>query len=635
MYILDVIPTVKIPKGVSQVLSYFSKDELKAGALVLVPLGRSKVNALVVSSYPLDGEKINIRRSQFQMKNIDKIISKEPLLSELQIKLFLWFLKYYSSPVGLSAKTFLPSYVVKRRTEIKNIENISIEINKSDIKKNILIFGEKRENYYKKEIKKVLKEKKQVLFLVPDVFSLEYYSDIFSEFNPVVVSSKLSPKKYFDIYKSVRNDDIKLVISTRMGVFLNFAKLGLLVFDQENDQAYKSRNMMPYYHAKDIALKLAELFSAKFVYGSAIPSIETYWLSKIKKIDIIHLETEAPKKLPMLIDMRNEIFGGNYSILSWQLQNDIENILEKKEQALFFISRKGAETFVFCRDCGYVEKCPNCESSLIHHRESNMSLLLCHQCGFKKEVQLKCPACQSHRIKYFGAGTQKAKEEVLKLFPKARVGILDSDVTPTQKDQKKVFLDFKNKKIDILIGTQLLFKKQELKKVNLVAILSLDNLLHIPDFRSGERIFSILKNISSFCKNKGKLYLQTYTQENQVLELAAKLDYDKFYKSEISARELFSYPPFAKLIKFIYKNKNKNLAESEAVRLSEKFKKLDMSNIQILGPAPAYIPKVRNEYIFQIIVKIKISDDFENKKSILLKNIPEGWIIDVDPSSLL
>jgi len=633
MFILDVIPAVKIPKGVSQVLSYFSKDDLKAGAVVLVPLGRAKVNALVVSSYPLDGEKINIRKSQFQMKNIEKIISKEALLSDIQIKLFLWFLKYYSSPIGLSAKTFLPAYIIKKKTPIKNLETVFTERNKN--KKSILVFGEKRENYYKKEIKKALKNKKQVLFLVPDIFSLEYYLKVFSELKPISVSSSLSPKRYFDIYKSVRSGEIDFVIATRMGVFLNFAKLGLVILDQEDDQAYKSHDMMPYYHTKEVALKLAELFCAEFIYGSLTPSVETYWLKETKKIGFVQLKDSSPKKTPIFIDMRNEIFGGNYSILSWRLQNEIENVLNKKEQALFFISRKGAETFVFCRDCGYVEKCPNCDSSLIHHKEKNMSALLCHHCGFRKEIQLKCPNCQSHRIKYFGAGTQKAKEEILKLFPKAKVGILDSDITPTQKEQKKVFEDFKNKKLDILVGTQLLFKKYDLAKVELVAVLSLDNLLYAPDFKSGERVFNILSRISSFCKNKGKFYLQTYTQENPVLELAAKLNYDEFYKNEISAREIFSYPPFSKLIKLIYKNKNRSLAEREAEKLTEKFKKLNLSAIQLLGPAPAYIPKVRNEYIFQIIVKIKISGDLENKKNTLLKNVSEGWIIDVDPKSLL
>jgi len=337
----------------------------------------------------------------------------------------------------------------------------------------------------------------------------------------------------------------------------------------------------------------------------------------------------------MLIDMRNEIHGGNYSILSWQLQNDLEDVLERKKQAVFFISRKGAETFVFCRDCGYVEKCPSCESSLIHHKERNMSVLLCHQCGYKKNIQLKCPKCHSHRIKYFGAGTQKAKEDILKLFPNAKVELLDSDITPTQKEQRRVLDDFKNKKIDVLIGTQLLFKKYDMPKVELVTILSLDNLLYTPDFRSGERVFNVFQNISTLCKSNGKLHLQTYTQENQVLELCAKINYEAFYKNEISSREMFSYPPFSRLVKLVYKNKDSRLAESEAVRLSEKLKKLELENVQILGPAPAHVPKVRNEYIFQIILKIRMAEDMENKKITLLKNIPEGWLIDVDPENLV
>ncbi|MBI3671233.1 primosomal protein N', partial [Candidatus Azambacteria bacterium] len=412
------------------------------------------------------------------------------------------------------------------------------------------------------------------------------------------------------------------------GVFSNFSDLGLIILDEEEDASYKSRDTMPYYQTKDVALKLAELFSANVIFGSVVPSVESY-----KNFEVARLNDIETKK-PILVDMRNEVHGGNYSILSYQLQEKLENVINGGKKAVLFISRKGSETFVFCRDCGYVEKCPNCDASLIHH-EGVKSFLACHYCGFKKDLILKCPKCQSHRIKYFGAGTQKSKEEILKLWPEAKIGILDSDFAPTQKEQKEVFDGFKNGNINILVGTQLLFKKYDLLKVELAAVLSMDNLLYLPDFRSGERIFQVASRISFFCGKNSDFIIQTYTPENPIFEIIKNMDYEKFYKNEIQSRETFGYPPFSSLIKLIYKNKDRKIAELEADRLTSKIEKLNLKNIRILGPAPAYIPKVKNNYIWQVIVKIKNTDDPKKEKDLLLKNIPEGWIIDVNPESLL
>lgn len=634
MYILDVIPIVKIPKNISQVLSYFSKDPILTGSLVSVPLGRAKVNALVVASYPVDEEKISIKKSGFRMKNIENVISKEPVLSGAQLDLFKWFLKFYASPIGLSAKTFIPNYLTKKKTGVKIPQAQNSPSKTVSSKKDILAVGENRDDFYEKEIKKMLSKNRQILFLVPDVFLLKYYQKRFEKLDPAVLSTQLTPKKYFDGWLKVRSGESKLIISTRTGAFLNFSDLGLVILDKEQDSFYKSRDMMPYYHTRDIALKLAELSSADIILGSSTPSIEMYFLAQKGKIKLKSNLGVQPLSKPVLIDMRNEMHGGNYSILSYQLQQKLENIIKKNDKAIFFISRRGSETFVFCRDCGYIEKCPNCETSLIHHTETR-SLLVCHYCGFKKDIQLKCPSCQGHKIKYFGAGTKKAEEEILKLWPNAKIGVLDSDIAPTQKKQEEILNKFKEGKINILIGTQLLFKKYDIPKVSLVSILSMDNLFYLPDFKSGERIFQIARQVSFFCKKNSDFLLQTYTPDHPVLETIRKMDYESFYKSEIESRKAFSYPPFSQIIKLIFKHKNRYASETEAERLTEKIINLNLKNIQVLGPAPAYIPKIRNNYIWQIILKLNSKKEAEKEKNLLIKNIPEGWTIDVNPESLL
>ncbi|MEK7453036.1 MAG: primosomal protein N' [Patescibacteria group bacterium] len=633
MFIVDVIPIVTMPKNISQVLSYFSKNPVKKGALVSVPLGRRKINALVIDSYSVEKEKISIKKGGFQMKNIEKVLSEESLLSDIQIKLFKWFLNFYVAPIGLTAKIFLPLYVIKKKRPFLISQQKLMTITAIDIK-NVFLYDIERKSIYEDEIKIALKEKKQVLFLVPDIYTLEYYEKEFKNLNPEVLSSKLSQKKYFDAWQRIRNGESNFIISTRIGLFINFSNLGLVIFDEEQDSSYKSRDMMPYYHAKDVTLKLAELFNAKVILGSSMPSVETYWLLKEEKISLYESKFQNEFKKPMIIDMRNEIHGGNYSILSYQLQLKLEDVIVNNKKAILFISRRGMETFVFCRDCGYIERCPHCESSLIHHSGVKSSLV-CHYCGFKKDVELKCPKCQSHRIKYFGAGTNKAMDEILKLWPNARVDVLDSDSAPTQKEQKEILEKFKDGKINILVGTQLLFKKYNLPKIDLAVVLSIDNLLYMPDFRSGERIFQIAKDMALICNKKSDFLLQTYTPDNTLFEIIRSMNYESFFKNEILLREAFSYPPFTNIIKLIYKNKDKNLAESEAFRVADKINKSNFKSIQILGPAPAYIPKIKNNYIWQIIIKIKNIDDSVKEKDILLKSIPEGWIIDVNPISLL
>ncbi len=629
MYILDVIPLVKMPKDRSQVLSYFSSSFVPVGSLVSVILGRSKVNALVVSSSSLQNDKISIKKSKFQIKSIDKVISSNPVLSEIEMRIFKWFVGFYGSSLGVSAKIFLPNYLTKKKTKVNiSTECPSLSKDKKSCVKHILTSEEKREIFYKNEIKKVLKKQKQVLFLVPDMFSLKYYSKTLKELNPVTLSGDLSPKKQFDIFLSVKNKGIKFLISTRVGLFLDFCDIGLIIFEKEEDSSYKSKDMAPFYNSRDIVLRLSDEFSAPIIFGSNSPSIESYFYVKKSKGQII---LDKKSKPPQVVDMKNEIFGGNYSILSYQLQQKLNNILQNKKQAILFLSRRGSETFVFCRDCGHIEKCKNCDLSLIHHKGFKKSLV-CHYCGFSKEMVIVCPKCKSHRIKYFGAGTQKAKEEILKIFPGAKIGILDSDITPNLKDQEFVFDMFKKKKLDILIGTQILFKNKDIPKSDLVAILSMDNLFYLPDFKSGERIFQIAKNMSLFSSCDGDFILQTYTPENEVLQIIQKLDYDIFYKNEIEAREIFFYPPFSEVLKLIYKNKDSKKAEKSALLLIKKLKSLNLKDVIFMGPAPAYISKIRGQYIWQIVVKLKPGSKY---KKDIFKNVPNDWIVDVNPESLL
>ncbi len=628
MYILDVILTIKTPKNLSGVLSYFSPDPLKKGAFVRVSVGHIKVNAMVLDCRLVESEKMFIKKSAFQIKAIDRIISDTPVFSDKQFDLFFWFLNFYMADIGICAKTFLPNYLVNKKTPIKVKEAKKTQQTKNGVFSEFLVVGSNRLKFYKKEIQKCLNKKKQVLFLVPDLVLLKKYEKELKDFYPEILTSSISPKKYFSLWEKVRTKEKNFILSTRGGVFLDFSELGLVIVDKEEDSSYKSQDMLPYYQTKDVAKKIAELSFAKIIYGANVPTVESYYLVKDKLV-----EKDKKKHYFLTVDMRNEIYGGNYSILSYYLQGNLEDILRKNRQAILFISRRGSETFVFCRDCGWVEKCKNCEASLIHHKKIG---LLCHYCGFKKEAPVVCPQCHGHKIKYFGAGTQKAKDEILKLFPNAKVKILDSEITPNLKDQEKIVKDFNLKKIDILVGTQLMFKWGFKLKADLSAVLSFDNILHLPDFKSQERVFNIAKNLS-FISKQQEMILQTYTKDHYLIsDISKKIDYDVFFSEEIKLREKFCYPPFSFLVKIIYKNKSIVQGENEVQKIKEKIVNLKIKEIEILGPALAYIPKIKNFYIWHIIIKIKDKKQELKIKKEITKALSEfEYVADINPESLL
>ena len=622
-----------------QILSYFSQRDLPSGALAQISVGRQKINGLVAGSHSLSKQKMSVKSSAFQMKSISKVISEEPALNVYQVALLKYLSDYYAVPLTLFLKTFLPEYLLKKKQSVA-LEHISAPENTAERQsvKPILIKQKNRVEIYKKLIDAQLKAGKQILLLSPELAQAQEWQKILKDYSPALLTSELTPKNYFEEWQKIRNGKTRLIIGTRVAIFANLINLGLLIIDEEHSPHYKSWDMMPYYHAKTTALKLAELCGAQAALGSEIPSVESYYFAKHGDYELEAGEktAEAGKHPTDIIDMRNEIFGKNYSVFSHQLQNALAEILESKsKKAILFVSRRGNQSFIFCPDCKYMEKCDKCEAHLIFHTVPKRNLI-CHQCGWQKEPPSLCGKCQSRHIRTFGGGTQKALEEIEKLWGYKNTLVLDYDTAPAHKDRQKIIAQFKEEKNRILIGTQALLGKPEMPKADMLAVVSLDNLLYIPDYKIGERIYRLIHGIWAYANPNTRLLFQTYTPENEALRNILRQDYDDFYQKEISSREDFDYPPFSDIVKIIVKDINERSAKAKAQKIADYLEKTAQkigANIEALGPSPAYIPKVKNQYIYQVVLKI-INMDAQSRTQIL-KRVAEHATVDADPESIL
>ena len=656
MFILDVIPTIRIPKTDIQILSYFSKEPLPAGALVRVPLGSRKINALVVDSHDLEKQRIQIKQSRFQTKNISSVISKEPVLNATQLQLLRYLADYYIASPALFVSAILPGYLINKKTSMaidpatpspspeKPDQSSYLTIVtsedriKSAIFKPTLISKDDRLKEYDKIISSHLSDGKQILLLVPELARVKYYENCFVKYNPTTLTSELTPKRFFESWDKIRLGQARFVIGTKIAVFANFQSLGAIIIDEEQSREYKSRDMLPYYNAKTVALKTAELSGARIFLGSAAPSLETYYKA-IEQYSVVgrpNIEAVSYQLLAIsIVDMRNELLDKNYSSLSYQLKNEIERVLaDKSKRAVLFVPRRGNQSFYFCADCKHIEKCPRCDAHLVYHALSK-NILLCHHCGYRQEPALLCSKCGGHNIKTFGAGTQKVAEELKKFFGVSAL-VLDSDTASNFKEQQKIIARFRGGDSQILIGTQTLLGEPDMPEADLVGIISLDNLLYIPDYKISEQIFQTVHGLAAYAKEGASFFWQTYTPENETIQNIALQNYEKFYEREMAERKTLRYPPFSRIIKVTIRDETLPKTEARSSKIAQYLEsalKKTGAEYEILGPVPAYAPKIKNQYIFTVILKIFSAKQKDLNEA--FAPIQNEVTIDVDPENII
>ncbi len=545
------------------------------------------------------------------------------------------------------------------------------------------ITGSGKTEIYLRAVSHVLRQGRQVLYLVPEIALTPQTIQRVSARFPgklAIWHSDLSAGERFDTWRRVMRGEVPIIVGTRSALFAPVSRLGLIVIDEEHDESYKNQRI-PYYHARTVALELARLTQSAVILGSATPDVITYTrarrgeyrllelprriLSASRQVDMMKARASTPptlrdpwqpfspqrpdvKTIPLpavrIVDMRVELKAGNRSIFSRALQRALQEVLEAGQQAILFINRRGRASFVLCRDCGHVLKCERCDVPLTFHitREDPLThrkegVLLCHHCNRRYPVPDACPVCGSTRIRYFGGGTQRVEEEVRRLFPQARTLRWDRDVTGVKGAHWHILEAFARHEADILIGTQMLAKGLDLPRVTLVGVVSADEGLFLPDFRTGERTFQVLTQVAGRAGRGlwgGRVIIQTYNPQHYAIRAASRHDYARFYEREMAFRREMDYPPYSRLIRLLYTHTRSERAQQEATRLAGDLRDeallQGLTDIDIIGPAPCFYTRLRGQYRWHII--LRGPDPVRLLRKVPL---PAGWRVDIEPMSLL
>jgi primosomal protein N' (replication factor Y) (superfamily II helicase) len=473
------------------------------------------------------------------------------------------------------------------------------------------ITGSGKTEIYINLIKKALDSGSQVLYLLPEIALttqiVQRLKKVFGS-SMGVYHSRFSDNERVEVWNGILNGQLKFVVGVRSSIFLPFDNLGLIIIDEEHDASYKQQEPAPRYHARDAALVMAQLHHAKVLLGSATPSVESYYHAEQNKYGLVTLSKRfGEARLPLidLADMagerRKKTVKGEFSGL---LLKNIEDTLAKKEQVIIFQNRRGYSPMVHCEDCGWVPKCVNCAVSLTYHQFRNA--VVCHYCGYKESLPTHCPVCTSPRITTVGYGTEKLEEELKLYFPEANIQRMDLDTTRSKTGYETIIDQFEKGETDILVGTQMVTKGLDFDRVSLVGVFNADRMMHFPDFRSYERAFQLITQVSGRAgrrERQGKVVIQTSNPDHPILAFILHHQYAAFYKKEIDDRKQHSYPPFSRLIEITVKHIDKKISKEAALRLTDHLRN-DLQGIKILGPGEPMISKIRNQYLMSILLKI-------------------------------
>jgi len=535
------------------------------------------------------------------------------------------------------------------------------------------VTGSGKTEIYLRALKAILEQRKQAIVLVPEISLTPQTIRRFAARFPgrlAIIHSRLSLGERYDTWRRIRAGDVDVVIGPRSALFAPLRRLGLIVIDEEHEGSYKQERT-PRYHAREVAVKLAELAGAVVIMGSATPDLVSYYRARRGEYKLLRLpkrilghrrrieEQRVSYKLrdtsykylsgeacytdlpPVrIVDLREELKAGNRGIFSRALQRALCETLDNNQQAILFLNRRGAATFVMCRDCGHVLRCSRCEVPLTHHLRPHGTgepQLVCHHCNRHDPVPQVCPNCGSKRIKFFGTGTQRVEATVQKLFPQARTLRWDRDTTGGKWSHEAFLQSFIEHEADVLIGTQMIAKGLDLPLVTLVGVIAADTALHLPDFWASERTFQLLTQVAGRAGRSilgGQVIIQTYTPEHYSIQMASRHDYDSFYGKELAFRREHGYPPFARLAKLVYVHRNQKRCQEEAEKLhrilDNKIARLGLAGADLIGPAPCFFGRLRGKYRWQIVVRA-------SDPQALLRDVifPRGWRVDIDPVSTL
>src|SRR5712691_8147161 len=647
----------------SGLFDYAVPDELigliEVGHRVRVPFGKRSVTGFV---YALDQAP-----AVLELKPIEAMIDAEPVLPAVLVELAGFVASHYLVPLDEVIRAIVPPRVraivrrtVKRRRQSRILqkanavtvavavrlepvqlaarERISVAIARQESEVFLLhgVTGSGKTEVYLALLEEVLAAGGQALVLVPEIALTPQTVGRFAARFPgrlAVLHSGLTEAERAAEWWRIRRGEADIVIGPRAAVFAPLPRLRLILIDEEESSAFKQERM-PRYHAPTVARWLARRTRAVLVLGSATPSAAAYSAALSGREHLLELPHRAQgRPLPpvTVVDMRKELLAQQFSPLSRELQAAIGGSLARQEQSILFLNRRGLATFVLCRDCGAVRECPHCSVALVYH--ASLNRLQCHYCGSSEPMPRRCPACGSRYIKSFGIGTERVEHEVRTLFPTARVLRLDRDVMKTADAADLVFDRMVSGEADILVGTQVVAKGLDLPRVTTVGVVNADTSLHFPDYRAAERTFSLLTQVAGRAgrgPHPAGVFIQTYTPDHPAVRHAQYHDYRAFFREELELRRRYRFPPLTELIIATVAHRDRDRAEADAQafarEVSATIDSLKLGDIEVLGPSPAFLYRLQDEYRFEVTIKGPALDRIRDR-------VPRtrGWSLDVDP----
>ena len=620
------------------------------GCRVVVPLGKNKIYTGVVLNTH------NNTPKGVEVKAIIEVLDDHPVVNEQQFTFWQWIANYYLCPLGDVMKAALPGAMkpkdeaaLKESTRIRRggkaaaitsaacpcnplnpaQEKAFAEIETSFLSKNVTLLhgvtSSGKTEIYIHLINNYLAKGKQVLYLLPEIALTTQITERLHHFfgdRMGVYHSKFTDIQRLDVYKRQASErPYQLILGVRSSIFLPFQNLGLVIVDEEHEQSYKQQEPAPRYHARNAAIMLAQMFGAKTLLGTATPSFEVYHLSHKGQYGYVQLtQRYRDMQLPTIeiVDTKEAKRKRQMKgVFSPRLIEVMQNALERKEQIILFQNRRGFSSFIECKTCGWVPRCPHCDVTLTLHKKT--STLTCHYCGYTTRIPERCPACEEDKFTDIGTGTEKVEEQIAHLFEGITTLRMDLDTATTRTQFERIISDFSEHKADILIGTQMVTKGLDFDHVSVVGILDADTMLNLPDFRSYERTFQTLSQVAGRAgrnNTSGHVILQTRSAESDIIRQITQGDYWQMFYTQMTERQLFHYPPFRRLIYVYLRHKDDKLLEHLASDMAERLRQV--FGERVLGPDRPPIARLHSLYIRKIMLKIERQTSTEKVRKNLI-----------------
>lgn len=654
MFILSVAPLRAIPRPADQALNYFASRKALRGQAVAVPLGKTTVAGVVLACRRVQDMRIAVKQSPYPLRAARGTLSDGSLFGDMQLQFALWLSEYYYASLGLILQRMMPpGFSVRAKKPFASLPctEQARRMGRPALG-SILATGQKNTLYYRKFFRHASLQRH--LMLLPDRVRAGAWMNKF----PRLASQALVKEFYADLPVRTKRalwqecqclpKEKTIVAGTRSALYLPVQFFDTISIEDIHDTSHTSWDQNPHVNSVRASLWFGEACGVPILWSAEIPGIETSFLAQSRKWTIAEDTPSAVKT--EIADMREELKQGNRSLLSMPLQKILARMEREGGRIFLFIHRRGFASGLLCRDCGYIYVCPSCSVPMVYHASARSPILLCHRCGAREAPPSSCRECSGTRIKYIGGGTQRLQEELMRLFPKLAVRRLDGDTAKEEGGAAYITKEFREGACNVIIGTQFALKFfPDSGAFDYSAVVMSDGILSIPDFRAQERVYEIIHVVRRMARTS--CVVQTYRPQLPLFAQAAQDSWDAFARDELALRKALGWPPFVQIIKLSYAHKDSIRAEQEAKALKNKLElqtkhfehdsrfQIPDSQFQILGPAPAFISKVRNAYMWYLILKWPV-DEKGNPRNLVLRNrfldlAGKGWNVDVDPIDLV